>query len=223
MDEYTIKLQSQYIERIIWITIILILLIALIVVFFKKCPQVSDQGQDQIQDQNLIQEEPEIETSPPESEEPTEVTPEPEPEEEAGLDITGEVTMDLLGLTCEFDTNKDGEGEEYTIMRLRDIDVKITNQKSRSVIVQAMIYLWDSEHEDLKEIPITKGTRPVNVGRIDAGQSYERLFQRAEIPTATRQDPEATNTIKIELYDDKQKELFTLEKSFKTDGGKCRL
>lgn len=212
MDDLTLRFRAQYLERIIWIVIILVLLVALIVVYFQKCPPCEEEGS---KEQEVAAPAPAPEPEPV----PTPVpNPTPAPEPEPKKELSGDLSLKINSISCEIKaTGEDGWA------KIKTIGMQVDNQKEEIVGVLD-VYVWDSEDEEvLKDVPIT-GDDAVRLGRIDAGSVLKREIRQTEIKTASIDNLDLAKNIKIDLREeDESKILVSQTGKFKVEGNSCKL
>ncbi|MBI1969234.1 hypothetical protein HYS48_00950 [Candidatus Woesearchaeota archaeon] len=215
MDDLTVKIRAQYLERIIWIVIILILLIALVVVYFQKCPDGSAGVVEEEEPQEMV-------VAPEPDREPAPLPPPREPEQEQ-KSLSGTLNFGIKGVGCELKTSGNN-----TLAKVKTVSIEVDNQKS-GFVGALDVYIWDTTNEEVsKDTPIT-GDDPVRLGRIDAGTVLRRDILQREVKTATignslLENLNTVKNIKIDLRDaDTNKILLTAKDTFKVEGSNCKL
>lgn len=200
MDKDTVEIKIRFnkfwLERAIYIVIILILLV---LVFYNPFGKYRcEKGLSEITSEPVAAEiepeatEPEIEEEPVVEEEP-EVETEPEPE--TGQELSGEVVLTID--TIQLDENN---------TRVESITVKIDNQK-KIFTPLLYIYWYDTDSTDaMKEFPNggkINFTGPIPVGKTTVKKLDDELKARY-----LRTDDEKREFFKIELYDRSDKTLL---------------
>jgi len=203
--EIKIRFNKFWLERAIWIVIILILLV---LVFYNPFGKYRcEKGLGEITSAPIVTEPEEEETTEleieeePEEEPEVEEEPEPEPEEE----LSGNVVLTID--TIKLDENK---------TRVDSITVKIDNQKEIFTPL-LYVYWYDKDSpEAIKQFPNggkINFTGPIPVGRVSIKKLDDELKAHY-----LRADNERREFFKIELYDRSDKTLLaTKTKSIATD------
>lgn len=196
--EIKIRFNKFWLERAIYIAIILILLV---LVFYNPFGKYRcEKGLSEITSTPTAVSEPEIEEEPV-----AETEPEPEPNPEPGKELSGNVVLTIDNI--ELDANK---------TKVESITVKIDNQK-KIFTPLLYVYWYDSESTDaMKEYPNggkINFTGPIPVGKISVKKLDDELQARY-----LRTDDKKREFFKIELYDRSDKTLLdTKTKSIATD------
>ncbi len=230
MDDVTIKIRAQYVERIIWIVIILILLLALIVVYFKKCPMPSDTTADETLADSTTDVQQEVTPPPAKETTPSVVTPPSEPQTPTDTKLSGKVDVTIDAVSCTFsDVTAKNQGNAsntsaitYTTMKLSGISITVDNQK-REMTAYAKVFLWDKKSEDLKDFTITKGTKPLLLGTVKAGEKLDREIRSTEIPISTRQNPDSLQNLRVDILDSSEKLIVSTQRRFNVNNKRCSL
>jgi len=201
--EIKIRFNKIWLERAIWIVVVLILGV---LVFYNPFASFRcEKDISEITSAPVVETEepePEVEEEPVVEEEPE---PEPEPEAEAGQELSGEATLIIDTIKLDADKKK-----------VESITVKIDNQKK---IFTPLVYVYwydKSSPEAVKLFP--NGGKIGFVGPIPLGRISVKKLDTELVNHMLRTDDTKKEFFKIELYDKSGKVLLdTKTKSIATD------
>lgn len=214
MDDVMFRIKAQFVERIIWIVIILILLIALVVVSVYKTEQCAPGTDEPTVEPATDEPTPEPEPTPVPTPKPT-PTPTPTPKPEPT--VTGKVTLSIDKIDCQ---SMSASGN-LTRGKINSIGINVQNGLSAPLTASMAIYIWDTKKEDEKDIART-GEKPVFLGSIASGKNYNDFVNVRNKPTSFL-DTELPHMLKLEIQDDADKVQVTKTVTFRMVGSTCQI
>lgn len=210
------RIRAQYVERIIWIVIILILLIALVVVSVYKteaCVPGTEETPVSEEEPAVV---PEPEPVPTPAPVPT-PKPSPTPEPTTPTPASGKISFSIDRLDCQ----PMSAAGNLTRAKINSIGLTLENGKSTPLVAEMTIYIWDIAHEDEKDIART-GEVPVRIGAIAAGKTFNDFVNVRNKPT-TFIDTSRDHNLKLEILDETDKIVASKQAKFKLVGTTCQL
>lgn len=217
MDDLTFRIRSQYVERIIWIVIILILLIALVVVSVYKTESCApgEESAEETDEAPAEEAEPEAETPEPETPAPEKPFTPPEPPVPAGL--SGKISYTIDRLDCQA-LSPSGNSSRA---KINSIGITLENGKSTTLVASMAIYIWDSREPDDENVART-GEKPVLIGSIAPGKKFNDFVNVRGKPTSFN-DLDLQHFLKTEIVDDADKVVATKTVKLKVTNGQCSM
>lgn len=214
MDDLMFRIRSQYVERIIWIVIILILLIALVVVSVYKTESCAPGGEEPEE----TAEEPAPEPEAPAPVTPrAEPTPAPKPEAPKDATLSGKATLSIDRLDCQAMS----AAGNLTRGKINSVGITFENGKSDPITAKLAVYIWDVRNEDEKDVART-GEKPVLIGTIQPGKKFNDFVNVRNKPTSFT-DIDREHYFKGDIVDDADAAVATKTVKFKMVGSTCQI